>query len=550
MASHNSVIVLRAAGSRQWAVGRWAFLPGILAAALVMRGLILIADAAPFNADEAVVALMAKHILAGERPVFFYGQAYMGSLDAWLVAAAFTLLGPSVTAVRAVQTALFAGLIAATYWLGRRFLRDEWAARVAALIIAFPPVLLTLYTTVSLGGYGEALVLGNVLLLLGHRLAHEDRDRLGLWLLFGAVAGLGFWAFGLIVVYLAPLALFLLVRGWRLWIRAQFISVASPVLAGVGFAIGSSPWWLYLLAQGTAALHELGGSAIAGASAAGPLGNVLAHTVNLLLFGLPVIVGLRPPWSAEAILPLLAVPALVIWLRTGVFVLAQLRTRVAWSDGAWPLLAGVGVTLVAAFILTPFGADPSGRYFLPLYTPLALGLGALLAQARAARPGLVWAGLIAVLGYNLAGNAWAVAHNPPGLTTQFDAISQLEPNRERELIDFLLAHGGERGYSNYWVTFPIAFLSDERVILSAQVPYKADLRYTPRDDRYPAYTQAVAASPTAVYVTTNHPRLDALMRDRLRALGVTFDEHQIGSYHIFYHLSRKVLPDELALNRP
>ncbi|MER3515226.1 MAG: hypothetical protein C4310_13250, partial [Chloroflexota bacterium] len=437
---------------------------------------------------------------------------------------------------------LYAALIVTTYLLARRVLREEWAARAAALVIAFPPVLLMLYTTASLGGYGETLFLGNVLLLLGHRLGHEDRDRLSRWLLFGVLAGLGFWTFGLILVYLVPLAAFLLVRGlWRQW--------KAALLAGIGFLVGSSPWWGYVLTHGPVALHELGGSAIAGASLAGPLENALAHTVNLVLFGLPALAGLRPPWSVEAILPLLAVPALVIWLRVGVFMVAQLRSRSAWAEGAWPLLVGVCATLVAAFILTPFGADPSGRYFLPLYVPLALGLGALLSRVRAARPGLAWVGLVAVLGYNLAGNAWAVAHNPPGLTTQFDPISQLTPNREGELVDFLLAHGGARGYSNYWVTFPVAFLSDERVILSAELPYKADLRYTPRDNRYPAYTQAVAASPTAVYITTNHPRLDALMRERLRALGVRFKEYQIGSYHIFYDLSRKVLPDELGLYR-
>lgn len=547
MASDNSVMVLRTAIRRPWALGRWAFLSAALVTALIMRGLILLADAVPFNADEAVVALMAKHILAGERPVFFYGQAYMGSLDAWLVALAFALLGPSVAAIRLVQTALYIGLIATTYLLGRCFLRDEWAARAAALVIAFPPVLLTLYTTASLGGYSETLLLGNVLLLLGHRLAYEDRERWGRWLLFGLLAGLGFWTFGLILVYLVPLAVFLLVRGWRVWkVGAQGL---APLLAGLGFVIGSSPWWGYVLAQGAVALHELGGSAIAGASPAGPVGNALAHTRNLLLFGLPALVGLRPPWSVEAILPFLAVPALVIWLRAGVFMIAPLRSRLVWAEGAWPLLVGVGLTLIAAFILTPFGADPSGRYFLPLYVPLALGLGVFLSRVRAARPGLAWAGLVAVLGYHLAGNAWAVAHNPPGLTTQFDPISQLTPNHERELIDFLLAHGGERGYSNYWVTFPIAFLSDERVILSAEVPYKADLRYTPRDNRYAPYIEAVAASPTAVYVTTNHPQLDALMRERLRGLGVTFKEHQIGSYHIFYDLSRKVLPDELGINR-
>src|SRR6266851_2035799 len=66
----------------------------------------LAAGVVPFNADEAIVGLMARHILQGERPVFFYGQAYLGSLDAWLVAGAFAIFGESVWPIRLVQIVL------------------------------------------------------------------------------------------------------------------------------------------------------------------------------------------------------------------------------------------------------------------------------------------------------------------------------------------------------------------------------------------------------------------------------------------------------------
>ncbi|MEK6221320.1 MAG: hypothetical protein N2D54_03645, partial [Chloroflexota bacterium] len=71
----------------------------------------------PFNADEAIVGLMARHILQGQRPVFFYGQAYMGSLDAWLVAAAFKLLGESLNAIRYVQILLYLLYMGSVGWL-------------------------------------------------------------------------------------------------------------------------------------------------------------------------------------------------------------------------------------------------------------------------------------------------------------------------------------------------------------------------------------------------------------------------------------------------
>ena len=153
----------------------------------------------------------------------------------------------------------------------------------------------------------------------------------------------------------------------------------------------------------------------------------------------------------------------------------------------------------------------------------------------------------AVLAFNLVGTAQAAFTNPPGITTQFEAITQVDHRYDAALIRFLRAHGGTRGYANYWVTYPIAFLSGEEIILVPRLPYKADLRYTSRDDRYAPYDELVEASPTVVYVTTNHPTLDGLLREQFTVLGVEFHEAQIGDYHVFYDLSRKVTPDELTL---
>ncbi|MEA3339874.1 MAG: hypothetical protein U9R15_07900, partial [Chloroflexota bacterium] len=75
-----------------------------------------------------------------------------------------------------------------------------------------------------------------------------------------------------------------------------------------------------------------------------------------------------------------------------------------------------------------------------------------------------------------------------------------------------------------------------------------DLRYTPRDDRYAPYGELVEASPTAAYVTTNHPLLDDLLREQFTGLGVSYAEAQIGDYHVFYDLSCKVSPGELDLS--
>jgi 4-amino-4-deoxy-L-arabinose transferase-like glycosyltransferase len=522
----------------------------ILTGAIVLKAVLLVPGVVSFNSDEAVVALMARHILQGDRPWFFYGQAYMGSLDAYLVAGAFLVFGERVGAVRLVQIALFMAFLVTSYFLTLRFTGVRRTALLVTLLLAFPPVLLTLYTTASLGGYGEALLIGNLSLWWGHRLGREDAHRWGLWLIWGFVAGLGFWAFGLMVVYLLPVALWLLwrlrVRGWR-----------GYILAIIGFAAGSLPWWMGNLDGLGIAVAELSGSAVRSTATAGSfLGDVGLRIFSFVVLGLPVLFGLRFPWSAEGPPLWLAVPTLVLYLGALLHSVRQslahfsshLSTRpLAVIPSARLLLWGVCGTLFLGFALTPFGGDPSGRYFLPLYLPLFVFSADALVILEERLGRWAWALLGAVLVFNFVGTAQAALINPPGITTQFEAITQVDHRYDAELMDFLRAHGGTRGYGNYWVTYPIAFLSEEEIILVPRLPYKADLRYTSRDDRYAPYGEQVEANPTVVYVTANHPVLDGLLREQFTALGVDFREEQIGDYHVFFDLSRKVTPDELDL---
>ena len=102
--------------------------------ALVVQGRV------PFNADEAIVALMARHILHGERPIFFYGQAYMGSLDAFLVAAGFRLFGEQVWVIRLVQALIYLGTLITTAALGRRAFASRRVGALAVLLLAGPTV--------------------------------------------------------------------------------------------------------------------------------------------------------------------------------------------------------------------------------------------------------------------------------------------------------------------------------------------------------------------------------------------------------------------------
>jgi hypothetical protein len=350
---------------------------------------------------------------------------------------------------------------------------------------------------------------------------------------------------GLALVYIVPVALWLL---WRLRARAW----QGYLIAALGFAIGSLPWWLGNLGRVDAGVAELFGMAVRSTATAGSLvGNVGARIFNFFVLGLPALFGLRFPWSVKGPPLWLAVPTLALYLGAIAYGLRRLFPPFPPSPPSPPssLLWGICGTLFLGFVLTPFGGDPSGRYFLPLYLPLFVFTAEALMALRERAGRWAWVLVGAVLAFNLAGTVEATSTNPPGITTQFEAITQVDRRFDAELIDFLRAHGGTRGFTNYWVAYPIAFLSSEEIVLVPRLPYKADLRYTSRDDRYAPYGEQVEVSPTVVYVTTNHPTLDGLLREEFAALGVDFQEVQIGSYHVFYDLSRKVTPGELTLSK-
>lgn len=145
----------------------WLGLALVLAVALLARVLLLTSGAVSSHSDEAVVGLMARGILQGERPTFFFGQAYMGSLDAWLLALGMAALGESVLTIRLVQSVLYLGVVAASYGAAWALSGRVLIALVAGLTLAVPSVLVALYTTATLGGYNETLLLGALIVLLG-----------------------------------------------------------------------------------------------------------------------------------------------------------------------------------------------------------------------------------------------------------------------------------------------------------------------------------------------------------------------------------------------
>ncbi len=99
------------------------------------------------------------------------------------------------------------------------------------------------------------------------------------------------------------------------------------------------------------------------------------------------------------------------------------------------------------------------------------------------------------------------------------------------------------------MAYPLAFRSAEKLIYVPRLPYHPDFRYTSRDDRYPDYSDYVQDASQVAYITTNHPSLDAYLRDNLAGREIRWQEKKIGDYNVFYGLSGKVTPEEMGLGR-
>jgi hypothetical protein len=229
--------------------------------ALVVRVWLVARTNGVIDGDEVLVGVQAEHILRGELPIYFYGQPYMGSLEAYLVALFVAIAGPSAWTLRA-EPVLLSLVVVWLTWKLAAALAD--AAKlpsyarlafmsVAALIAAVPPLYDGILELRTYGGYSETFILMLLLLLSALRLTrrwHEGASRREIalrWAGIGLIVGLGFWIYPLIIS--AVLAAAAWIAGDRLLEaarqRREIVAVPGryiiPALKGSVLALAAIP---------------------------------------------------------------------------------------------------------------------------------------------------------------------------------------------------------------------------------------------------------------------------------------------------------------------
>ncbi|MEU5724536.1 hypothetical protein ABZ783_22270 [Micromonospora sp. NPDC047738] len=490
------------------------------------------------NSDEATFGLAALHIAAGrERPVFLYGQHYMGVLESYLAAPLVGWAGPSWPVLRLPLLVLYAVFLWLAYRLTRR-LYSPWLATFVVGLLALGSERVVRDQLTVVGGRPE--VKPAVLAMLLIAVALGERRVRHRWLatgVFGLLAGLALWSDWLIVPYLAVAGIVLL------WAAPRDLIGWPGVLLIAGFVVGVAPMIKDNLdaPPGQDSLSVF--RQISTKAGAAPSWSDRVH--GGLLEGVPLAGGLcRAAGCARwqewfgLLYPVLLVAAAVL----GLVALRQAanaagRVRVV---AHLALVVGAVLTLLG-YVRSPLAAtDPLGnaRYLSVLQISLPAVLWPLWLAAAEAWRGT--AGVAARVGGAVAGLALAaVAAATVAATVAFvaDAPSvRAEERQTRELADAVRGAGLHEVYGDYWTCNRLIFNTGEAVVCGV-----LDGNLTPGQNRYPPYWRQVGRAARPGYVLKAGSSAERTLRWWLGDGADAAVVAEVGGYRV-YHPESAVRP--------
>ncbi|WP_406078785.1 hypothetical protein [Micromonospora sp. NBC_00858] len=512
-------------GARPGLVG---WLTGLALLAGVGYRLWLLGHAAPpTNSDEATMGLAALHIARGENfPVWFYGQQYMGTLEAYLAAPVFALAGgPSLLGLRLPTLVLYAVFLLLAWRLTVRLTGDRWFGLLVVALLALGSDRVVKNQLIAGGGYPEMNAAGVALALLALDLATgRPGRRLLRWAAWGLLSGLMLWVDPLVLPYILATGA-VLIGFCRRELRG-----AAGALLGAAAALGAAPLLVHSLLTGRNPLH-----AVLAAGGANATAGWADRLHGGLLLGPPLGMGFCAPgqcatwqlWWALALPVLLAVAAGTAWrtMRRSSTAPADPSPRVTAAMRLALVLAAVA-TLVAYTASSAAGLTPveSSRYL----SCLLISLPALLWPLwMAARHRAGWTVVRPVALVVLAATLGTTAHATWQATQTAPAIRAAEA-RHAELVTTLRQLGVRHVRAGYWTCNRLTFASGEDVVCAV-----VDDTLRPGFDRYPAYRREVERAAAPAWVAPAGSPLATRLDERLRAAPGSLDLVTLDGWRIY-----------------
>ena len=511
----------------------------IVVLGLALRVYVLVASKGYVDGDEAMVGLQALDILRGHHSVFFAGELLAGSLEAYLVAPFFWLLGSSPVTLRIVPIAFSLGFIILNYCLAERAY-GRVVGLFSASLVALCPLILTVLSLKTWGGYIETATLGEAALLLTMMvLSRSPRDPspVGHLAVIGLISGLATWMHPLYFYYLFTVGLVLLVYRFRR-------SGGEFLVFAVAFLVGCAPLWLGYLKQA----QSPSASSVAGLVPLKDMGTaILASLSYLVTDALPTVWGLRPIRGEMSFsLVWIVIPIYLVGIVYAVrrHILADRRQGQIYA----------GIVLLTFLFLSPFifvlGAITNGnytviipdsgllsRYFVPVYTILPIFAAAAAWTSRRWARWLPIPIMAILIGANLWGNF--SADPVAGMRSPYENVPL--PATNTELVDFVRSEGIRYAYATHWIGYRLMFETQMDVQTSDSVEQTYGM------DRLPRFTQAVEETSEIPAYILFHPPWEKVppLEEGFQKLDVTFSKQVVGDYVVYYRLSRRVHPTEV-----
>lgn len=498
----------------------------IVAIGLFLRLDFLFASKFVIDGDEAIVGLMAKHIMEGRGiPIFYYGQSYMGSAEAIFASCVFKVFGVSSIALKSIPLFFSVALIVLIYFIGFE-LGSRFIARVGGLFLAVGPSVLIIWSAKARGGFIEIVFVGTLAIYLALRWIKSTQPSMLQTMLIALVLGVGWWINNQILYYLLPIGLFMLLRCVRLElpIGARISFCLEHTLAGVAaFLLGSLPFWIYNLEHN---FTSFGMFSHASLSEAG------SHLLGAFSVALPILLGGRRLWAAHDIFPgatiiaLAPVGLLMIYLmfaRRKQF--GQLLCGKVCPETPIELFVIFVFGALAVFSLSSFGGfveEP--RYLLPLYPALAIVVAASLeVLAGKSRLFAVAFGIL-LLSLNLM-SCYLGGRALPG--QPFVYKGERVSVDHKELINWLEQNNIKWVRTNYWIGYRLAFETGEKTrFMMFQEPGQV------RIDSYENEGAPVEAKSPFVLV----PAQASLVEVGLKTLHIDYRKVKLSNYDVIYDL--------------
>jgi hypothetical protein len=502
----------------------WCWLLGVIIFGCGMRFFYLSASHFIIDSDEAIVGLMAKHILeTGIIPVFYYGQHYMGSLEPITAAFFFSIFGSSNTTLHAAPFFWFFLTQIAFFKLCFENI-SRMNARISGVLFAVAPIGFIEWSTKARGGFIEIVFLITFAFLFLMRAVRENRIKQIRFNLCTAafILGVGWWVNNQIV-YLFPFAgiVFLITL---IPFGIKNFSIIT-LLSFFCFLFGGSPYWIYNIIHSGASF---------GMFHLASFSEVIDHTKGAFQHAVPIILGTRGFNQNQDIIP-------GSWIVANLLILyslykglnAFLTSRFSFHQRI--MIGGCVIsvmTILIVFVISIFGSlSVAPRYLLPLYI-FFLPLIAVHAE-HTKNKYVRYFPVVVLLALSLISNYWGgmrISGQP--IVHSGERVSK----DNQELISWLASENIHLVRTNYWIGYRLAFESNEAVRFLIFQP--------PRETRIRAYEKLVQSKQelleTPLVVTTLQAQY---IREALQTLDITFRETQKSGYFIFDKLSLPWLSD-------